>query len=496
MSFVQTSLQVLPAANDATTFYVAMQPFASGKTYEKYVSPDLTFNPNTNQFALNGTPISKNKVTTSATAPLNPNVGDIWYDSTTDVIFRYTFDGENYYWIDISSSALPTNFNYGGFSVASALIATAGATSSVTVTQNQAITSFYPFSSVSGGVTPYTYYVSSGTLPSGVTINSATGLVSGTPTASQSLSNVVFAVKDVNNVIASTTVTVGFTVNSASFSLNYLVVAGGGAGAYSPSLGFAGGGGGAGGMLTGTVSSLTPGIPIVVTVGGGGAAATPANGTNSIIVSPFFSTVTSIGGGRGGGQIPTALTGAPGGSGGGSYWTQVGGTGTPGQGYPGGNYPAGGSPCISAAGGGGAGAAGSAGTPANVGGFGGAGLYWPYNGVKYAGGGGGGGNCGGGLGGNAPPSSPACKAGGGNGAAPATPTGTPGGTNTGGGGGGANYGQPGQRNGGAGGPGIVIFAIPTPSYPGSAPGATVTCAPPTYPGVKLITFTSSGSYTT
>jgi hypothetical protein len=48
----------------------------------------------------------------------------------------------------------------------------------------------------------------------------------------------------------------------------------------------------------------------------------------------------------------------------------------------------------------------------------------------------------------------------------------------------------------AGGSGIVIIAVPTALYSGSAPGATVTNAPPSYPGVKLLTYPATpGTYT-
>ena len=42
------------------------------------------------------------KTTTSATAPTSPIVGDMWYDSDSDVLLRYTNDGTTNYWIDIS----------------------------------------------------------------------------------------------------------------------------------------------------------------------------------------------------------------------------------------------------------------------------------------------------------------------------------------------------------------------------------------------------------
>lgn len=38
--------------------------------------------------------------TTAASPPANPTVGDIWYNSSTDVMYRYTFDGTSYYWVD------------------------------------------------------------------------------------------------------------------------------------------------------------------------------------------------------------------------------------------------------------------------------------------------------------------------------------------------------------------------------------------------------------
>jgi hypothetical protein len=45
--------------------------------------------------------------TTTSTPPPNPTVGDIWYNSTTSVVYRYTFDGTSYYWIDEFSSVVP-----------------------------------------------------------------------------------------------------------------------------------------------------------------------------------------------------------------------------------------------------------------------------------------------------------------------------------------------------------------------------------------------------
>ena len=38
--------------------------------------------------------------TSSGTPPSTPSVGDFWYNTTTNVQYRFTFDGTNYYWID------------------------------------------------------------------------------------------------------------------------------------------------------------------------------------------------------------------------------------------------------------------------------------------------------------------------------------------------------------------------------------------------------------
>jgi hypothetical protein len=156
-------------------------------------------------------------------------------------------------------------------------------------------------------------------------------------------------------------------------SVDYLVVAGGGAGGQD-----VGGGGGAGGLRIGAVTvpgcappAVAPGgLPVTattypITVGGGGASAptpgtTGANGSNSI-----FSTITSTGGGGGGSYSSPGVTGASGGSGGGGGGVapSVGGAGntpptSPSQGNPGGGASPGG--CNAhGGGGGGASAAGS-----------------------------------------------------------------------------------------------------------------------------------------
>jgi len=51
--------------------------------------------------------------TTATNPPANPFVGDIWYNPSTDIMYRYDFDGNNNYWVDVTSDAV-TNSYIGG----------------------------------------------------------------------------------------------------------------------------------------------------------------------------------------------------------------------------------------------------------------------------------------------------------------------------------------------------------------------------------------------
>ena len=262
-----------------------------------------------------------------------------------------------------------------------------------------------------------------------------------------------------------------FDVTSAgnangSNTVDYLVVAGGGAGSDTPALNsnFLSGGGGAGGYResSGTASGSYTRSPLGACVAalpvpvqtypitvGAGAASGSAKGSPSI-----FSTITSTGGGSGGGS-PNA--GQPGGSGGGGFYgNDPGGTGndppvTPAQGTNGGQ----GVPATSNGGGGGGGAT-VAGSNANPGGgAGGAGATSEITNspVTRAGGGGGGSGSGGtgGAGGSG---------GGGTGGAGQTsnPThGAAGTVNTGGGAGGSSDYSSAGTAASSGGSGVVVI---------------------------------------
>jgi hypothetical protein len=248
-----------------------------------------------------------------------------------------------------------------------------------------------------------------------------------------------------------------------SGKVEVLCVAGGGGGGSN----HGGGGGGAGGLLYNSALTVSSNTGIGVTIGAGGTA--QINGGNTI-----FSSLTSIGGGTGATEGPSA--GNSGGSGGGGtgYTTPTnGGSGTTGQGFAGGRgaYPDTGSTYGHGGGGGGAGSAGTDGTEGNgatagVAGTGGNGLSYSITGNSqfYAGGGGGGfwGTInGGGLGGSG-----IGGRGGENGSGANTRQGGNAIPNTGSGGGGSP-GIPGINNarvGGNGSNGIVIVRYPATDY--------------------------------
>jgi hypothetical protein len=273
-----------------------------------------------------------------------------------------------------------------------------------------------------------------------------------------------------------------FVVSSAGFgptatsSLDYLVIAGGGGGGGGEAGNGAGGGGGAGGAggyrysavtycapsnPLGAGSAITAAqqtYPITVGGGGGGAAGHPSTagsgnrGSNSV-----FSTITSTGGGGGSGcqGSPYTNSNGPGGSGGGNSGDAVGGAGTgntppvsPSQGNTGGaNQP-------NRMGGGGGGAGQGGQTPGSPGGDGDTNSITGSGVTRAGGGGGGGGNgprgggggqAGGGAGGSAAGAGSSSCAGGQGSAS----------SNSGSGGGGKGAG--GTGSGGSGGSGVVII---------------------------------------
>ena len=332
--------------------------------------------------------------------------------------------------------------------------------------------------SVSATGTGITYSVTSGSLPTGLSLNSSSGEITGTPTVASTFNFTITATNTYNQ-----TTPRAFSIAVASvIPISYLVIAGGGSGG----TGYYGGGGGAGGLLEST-TTLSPNTTYTITIGTGGVGTTSptqrgGNGGNSSISGTGFSTITTVGGGGGGSrngdQSGGNSNGANGGSGGGaSFPSSSGGVGIyPGstylnqarQGYDGGST-------ITAQyshGGGGAGQIGhDQPTFGNRGGGDGVASTITGTSVYYAGGGGG--ALGAQTGGQ----------GGGGG------TNTAGTANTGGGGGG---GSGNGTQGGNGGSGVVFI-----KYPDSYPAAVTTGSPTvtSITGYRIYKFTGTGTFT-
>jgi hypothetical protein len=348
------------------------------------------------------------------------------------------------------------------------------------------------------------YSVASGALPSGLSINSSTGAITGTPTSAATYS---FTLNATNEYNQTTSRAFSITIANAPNTIDYFVVAGGGGGGARHA-----GGGGAGGYLTATAVSVNAGTTYTITVGGGGAGgipagaygsgATGARGANTTITGSGFTTVTAIGGG--GGPSFTSAANKDGGSGAGQAGYPSGSDAGVGKGvYPGSTYlsqarqgydgGAGGSG-FSGGGGGGAGGAGVS-QSGNNGGNGGVGVANPFSGstvgqlvssTRYIAGGGGGGGYNGNTSGTG-------GSGGGGAGTTETTAGNNGAANTGGGAGANGGGGSGQANGGTGGSGVVVIRY-TDNF---APAGSTTGSPTvtTTGGYRYYTFTGNGSIT-
>jgi len=395
---------------------------------------------------------------TTATRPASPNTGQYGYNTTTNALEYYNGSA----WTS-SGGQTTAAVQTSSFTAASGYIYPVNTTSA-------AITVTFPASPSAGNqitILDYAGTASSNNItiaPNGNKINGAT-------------SNFVISVPRQAYTFVYVDSTQGWLLSSQQYSLNppsyavsALIVAGGGGGG-------ANAGAGAGGLIYLVNQTLTSGTTYSIVVGAGGnGGASPTSGGNS---SAFNN--TAIGGGGGNLTAGGSGSGAPASSGS----VSAGGLGTAGQGNNGGSN-GNNSPPFPGGGGGGAGAVGGSGSGNNSG-AGGNGIAYSITGssVYYAGGGGGGVYqspgvaASGGLGG------------GGTGTSSASGQGTAGTANTGGGGGGGGNAASGGY-GGAGGSGVVILSIPSVSYSGVTTGSPTITTSGTN---KVLTFTSSGSYT-
>jgi hypothetical protein len=350
-----------------------------------------------------------------------------------------------------------------------------------------------------------TYSLASGsTLPSGLTLNSSTGLISGTLPDIATDTTYTFTINASDGVNTAVPRTFSITSQPASpATFDALVIAGGGAGGG----GYYGGGGGAGGVRQLSSISKTSN-QILITVGSGGNGGPfgqrGASGQNSsfAFVSGLSYSATGGGGGAGtqgnGGGGFSATTGGSGG--GGSLYTDymTGASGNAGgyspvEGYAGGTGSGYQSNTNSNGGGAGGGGAGGAGESvvgaANRAGQGGIGIYSSITGssVGYGGGGGGG------VWTGAQESGAGAAYGGGRGAVDTNSAGSNAVNGTGGGGGAAS--GP-SASGGSGGSGVVIIAYPNTFRAITTIPGTLTYDQPTRSGYRVYRFTAgSGTIT-
>lgn len=318
------------------------------------------------------------------------------------------------------------------------------------------------------------YTISSGSLPSGLSLDGSTGIISGTPDTVETQVFTVTATDSGNN---SSQREFSIQIAAPTAATDFLVIAGGGGATL--------GGGGAGGYREFSSIDFPIGLPISVSIGAGGSVGTytyqvyASSGTNSV-----FGDYSATGGGAGGAGsgYPSGPTnvGLPGGSGGGaSQYYGSGGAGnaggyTPVEGYKGGDTVSH-LQAYGSAGGGGAGGAGVNGSGGAAGG-GGIGRASSITGTSvYRAGGGAGAvreNYPKGTGG---------LGGGGN-------VNSPGEINTGGGGGGME--GDGNEGTGNGGSGVVIVKYPAELSILSGPGLVSSTDSSSVPGYKVTTFES------
>ena len=106
-----SGVTVQSTASNATYYPVFVSVNTSTPTaLPEYSTSSFTINPSTGNVNIGGTVVGGGiRTTTTSTAPAAATAGDIWYNTTNDAIYRYTYDGVSSYWIDITGPTISSS---------------------------------------------------------------------------------------------------------------------------------------------------------------------------------------------------------------------------------------------------------------------------------------------------------------------------------------------------------------------------------------------------
>lgn len=158
--------------------------------------------------------------TSSTTAPPNPVVGDLWYKTDSDVLYQYTNDGTNTFWIDFVSASVSNaavdNSTNNDFAIASGTAAVSYNTGALQVVGGAGISgnifagnNITANENISGATGIFTGNLTTGNLSTGIV--SATGAISALSISAGGLTAIanslsipgIFAVTATGNLTAS-----------------------------------------------------------------------------------------------------------------------------------------------------------------------------------------------------------------------------------------------------------------------------------------------------
>lgn len=169
--------------NLSSYFSGSLTPFSYSLAFGDLTGTGLSLNTSTG--VISGTPTSAGTISLQVRAT----------DTGTNTAVTNLFD------ISVSATGTPVSFS--------------GTIPAISGTQNSAITPVDTSTYFSGTLTPFTYSLFSGTLPSGVTLNSSTGIISGTPTVSFTGNIVVRATDSGSNTADSNSIAINIAAASA-----------------------------------------------------------------------------------------------------------------------------------------------------------------------------------------------------------------------------------------------------------------------------------------